>query len=99
MKKLYRIFQYYRKMVLFLRLSAISVFGIFVVSILLLQLPPVQNYLAEKVVHRIANRLQTEIDFDHVRLQGMHRIELYDAYVLDKQNDTLLYGHEIKVNF
>jgi len=99
MKQLYRISQYYKRMVLFLRYSAISGFGIVVISVLLLQLPGVQNYLATKLIQRIAHKLQTEINFDHVRLRGMHQIEIYDLYMLDKQNDTLLQSHTFQIDF
>ncbi len=99
MKQLYRISQYYKRMVLFLRYSAISGFGIVVISVLLLQFPAVQNYLAAKVIQRIAHNLQTEINFEHVRLLGMHRIEVNDLYMLDKENDTLFQSHRLQLDF
>jgi len=64
----------------------------------LIQLPPVQNWLVSRVTSRLSNDLHTTIRIKSVEFSLFNKMLLHGALVLDKSNDTLLYAGTAKVN-
>jgi hypothetical protein len=81
------------------RWSAVVIIGLAVVSLLLLQLPAVQNWLAQRVVAVLESRLQTKVELDNARVVFFNSVRLQGIYVEDEEGDTLLFSDDLKINF
>ena len=73
--------------------------GLLIVSILLIRLPAVQNSIKNKVIGSLATKLNTKVELKNLYINFLGGIVIDDLYLADKQKDTLLYAHEIKVGF
>ncbi|WP_436516782.1 translocation/assembly module TamB domain-containing protein [Ekhidna sp. To15] len=73
--------------------------AIFLVIILLLQLRPVQTFLAQKVLLEISKKTDHEISIDRVKISWLDRASLEQILVKDLENDTLLYSRSVEVNY
>ena len=65
---------------------------------ILIQLPPVQTWLVNKVTSRLSKDLHTTIRIRSVDFSLFNKMLLHDAVVLDRRNDTLLFAGTVKVN-
>ncbi len=72
-------------------------FSIVLVLIVLVNLTPVQNYLAQKAVGYLQDKLHTKVALKHVRIDLLNAVSLEGLYIADRQNDTLLYAGEAKL--
>lgn len=66
---------------------------------LLLQLRPVQTFLAQKVLELISDKTNHEISLARVRVSWLDQANLEEILVRDLKNDTLLYSHEMLINY
>lgn len=76
------------------------VFLLFFLPILLffiLQIPTVQNWAVDKAAGYFSNKLNTEVNIDHVNLSVLHGLELGGFYIEDHHGDTLVYTEHLKV--
>ncbi len=80
-----------------LRTSLLILFSIVLVLIVLVNLTPVQNYLAQKAVGYLQDKLHTKVALKHVRIDLLNAVSLEGLYIADRQNDTLLYAGEAKL--
>ncbi len=64
---------------------------------MLINLTPVQNYLAQKAVGYLEDKLHTKVALKHVRVDLLNAVSLEGLYIADKQGDTLLYAGEAKL--
>jgi TamB, inner membrane protein subunit of TAM complex len=64
----------------------------------LLQLPPIQNWLVSKVTSRLSKDLHTTVTIRSVDFSLFNKMVLNDALIKDHSNDTLLYAGTVKVN-
>jgi len=64
----------------------------------LIQLPPVQNWLVSKVTSRLSKDLHTTVSIRSVDFSLFNKMLLTDAVIKDHNNDTLLYAGTVKVN-
>lgn len=71
----------------------------FLVIILLLQLRPVQTFLAQKVLESLSKRTDHQISIDRVRISWLDRASLEQILVKDLENDTLVYSQSLAVNY
>jgi len=71
--------------------------GIVAVLVILVNLTPVQNFLAQKAVDYLSGRLGTRVALKHVRLDLFNQATLEGLYIEDRQHDTLLYAGEARV--
>ena len=71
--------------------------GVMLLSLILLNTPPVQRFIANKVVNTLSDKLQTKVSLDGVNVDLLYRLQLNGLLVRDKQNDTLLYSGKAKV--
>lgn len=58
---------------------------------LLLDIPAVQNFVVQKAVRMVSNRLETTVAIRRVDISAFSKIRLQGFYVEDYQRDTLLY--------
>ncbi len=66
---------------------------------LLLQLRPVQTFLAQKVLEGVSKKTNHEISLNRVKVSWLDRASLQDILIRDLKNDTLLYSGELTVNY
>lgn len=61
-------------------------------------MPPVQNWLIDKVTSRLSKDLRTKIEIGHIDLSLFDKLNLQQVLILDQQKDTILNAGEITVN-
>ncbi|MEP0274088.1 translocation/assembly module TamB domain-containing protein [Ekhidna sp.] len=67
--------------------------------LLLLQLQPIQTFLAQKVLQSISSKTDHEITINKIKISWLDRASLEDVFIRDLQNDTLLYAQNLMVNY
>lgn len=73
--------------------------GLLLALMLILQLPPVQNWAVKTLSHTLSKEMQTEVRIGYLYLAFFDRLTLKDFYVEDlSEGDTLLYSNRLKVN-
>jgi len=78
-----------------LRWLSIAVVAVF----LILQLPFVQQYLADQVVIRMEKGLGTTVTLESVRVRWLDELDLRNLYIEDVYGDTLLASGQLIANF
>jgi TamB, inner membrane protein subunit of TAM complex len=76
----------------------LAVFVLILVLWLLLQTSPFQNWIVERVTHKLSKNLHTKVSIKHVDFELFNKMLLEGILILDKKNDTLLYAGTAKVN-
>lgn len=79
--------------------SALSLFALLLTVLLLLRLPAVQQYVAERAATWLSGKLGTPVAVKGFSLSFLDKLSLDGVYIEDQNKDTLLYsGHlEIKI--
>jgi len=72
-----------------------GVFTLIITGVLLLQLPAVQNYAAQKAVTYLKGKLKTEVRLASINIGFPKTINLKGLYIEDLKGDTLLYAAEV----
>ena len=67
--------------------------------LLLLQLRPVQTFLAKKAVEKVTIQTNHSISINKVRVSWLDRAIMESLLIRDIEGDTLLYAKEFKVNY
>jgi lipopolysaccharide export system protein LptA len=75
-----------------------SVIGLFLLLVIALQIPAVQNFAKDKAVTFLENKIKTKVEIGKITIGLPKKIILEDVYFEDQQQDTLLYGKKIKVD-
>ncbi|MFN8286369.1 MAG: translocation/assembly module TamB domain-containing protein [Chitinophagales bacterium] len=70
--------------------------GIF---LLLVRLPSVQTYLAQKATDALSSKLGTKVSVERVEISFFHQAEFVNFYMEDLQHDTMIYANELQVSF
>ncbi|HMO39095.1 MAG TPA: translocation/assembly module TamB domain-containing protein [Saprospiraceae bacterium] len=73
--------------------------GVLVLLMILIQWPPVQNRLVQKISSTLSKELETEVRLEYLYLTFFDRLVLKGFYVEDLQGDTLLYSRHLEVDF
>lgn len=68
-------------------------------TLLLLQLPPVQSYLTGRAEQYLRKKLQTEIRIEAIRLHLFRSLVVRGVYLEDRARDTLLNVEELALGF
>ncbi|RYE37028.1 MAG: translocation/assembly module TamB [Sphingobacteriaceae bacterium] len=92
MKKYGRLFL---KIVLWL---IVSVIALLLLIVVLIQVPAVQNFVKDKAVSFLENKIHTPVRIGHISLGLPKLIVLNDVYFEDQKKDTLLAGEKLKVD-
>lgn len=66
---------------------------------LLLQLRPVQTFLAQKVLELVSGKTNHEISISRVKVSWLDRANLEKILVRDLKKDTLLYSQDLLINY
>ncbi len=66
---------------------------------LLLQLRPVQSYLASKALGVVSTLTNHEISLERIKISWLDRASLGEFLIRDLENDTLIYTKELTINY
>ena len=75
-----------------------AIFILVLLIIILIQIPPVQNFARKKVVSYLETKLDTKVEIGRIYIGLPRDVILSDIYVEDRQKDTLFSGGEISVD-
>jgi hypothetical protein len=75
-----------------------SVIALLVALWLLIQMPPVQNWLIGKITNKLSQDLKTKIAIQKVNFSLFNKMYLQGVLIEDRQKDTILSAGEIAVN-
>lgn len=70
----------------------------FLLLIILLQVPAVQNFVKDEAVSYLENKIQTKVSIDRIEIGLPKNVIVEGIYFQDQQKDTLLYGEKVLVN-
>ncbi len=76
----------------FLSILAACLLGLFLLLYFLLQVPKVQNYVADKVTQTLSDQIGTKVSLGYVGIRFFKTAVLENLYIEDQQQDTLLYA-------
>lgn len=65
--------------------------------VILINLSPVQNFVAQKAVNYLSEKLGTKVSLKHIRIDLLNSATLEGLYIEDKSKDTLLYAGEAQL--
>ncbi|MBS1933172.1 MAG: hypothetical protein JST96_04175, partial [Bacteroidetes bacterium] len=80
------------------KISAITTILFFLVIGILIQTTPVQTWLVSTAAGKLSKSLHTEISIRRVSFSFFNKMILRDALVRDRNNDTLVYAGQFRVN-
>lgn len=80
-----------------IRNTVIIITGLLLLLMLLVNLTPVQNFLARRATAILAHKLKTKVEIRHIRIDFLNHVLLQGLYIQDRAGDTLLYAGEARV--
>ncbi|MEO6915485.1 MAG: hypothetical protein ABI151_07325, partial [Chitinophagaceae bacterium] len=66
--------------------------------LVLIQTPPVQNFIVKKATGYLENKLHTRVEIGRLYIGFPKDIVIENIYLQDQSKDTLIYGKKIKVD-
>lgn len=78
--------------------TLLFLFLFIILLIILIQTPPVQNFIRKQAVNYLEKKLDTKVGIGRLYINFTKKVVLENVYVEDRQKDTLLYGGKIKVD-
>jgi TamB, inner membrane protein subunit of TAM complex len=90
--------KYVIKTLKFLFYFIVSIIGIFLLLVLLLQIPKVQYYVKEKAVNYLENKIKTKVRIDEITIGLPKLIILEGVYFEDQPKNILLSAKKLKVD-
>tara|TARA_R110000850_G_scaffold115256_5_gene230659 strand:+ start:29849 stop:34816 length:4968 start_codon:yes stop_codon:yes gene_type:complete len=72
--------------------------ALFLLIVIALQIPFVQNFVKDKAVNYIENKIKTKVEIGTIEIGLPKKIILNDVYFEDQFNDTLLAGKTLKID-
>jgi len=75
-----------------------SVLFLLLLVAILIQVPAVQNFVKDKAVTFIQNKIHTKVQIGHISLGIPKTLVLDDVYFEDQKKDTLIAGKKLKVD-
>ncbi len=75
-----------------------SIIGLFLLIVLLLQIPFVQNFAKDKAVAYLEGKIHTPVSIGRIEIGLPKKVIIEDIYLQSQQGDTLLAGQKIAVD-
>jgi hypothetical protein len=75
-----------------------SVIFLVLLVVILIQVPSVQNFVKDKAVTFLENKIHTKVKIGHISLGLPKLLVLEDVYFEDQKRDTLIAGEKLKVD-
>ncbi|MCD0467693.1 translocation/assembly module TamB [Flavobacterium sp. ENC] len=75
-----------------------SIIALLLLLIILIQVPSVQNYVKDKAVSYLHNKIKTKVSLEHISIKFPKDVVLEGFYFEDQNKDTLLAGKRLEVD-
>ncbi|MDI1255373.1 MAG: translocation/assembly module TamB domain-containing protein [Flavobacterium sp.] len=75
-----------------------SIIGLFLLIVVLVQIPYFQNIIKDKAVSYLEDKIHTKVVIDHIAIGLPKKVVLEGFYFEDQAKDTLLYGKKLAVD-
>ena len=75
-----------------------SIIGLFLIVVIALQIPEVQNFAKNKAVTYLEDKINTKVSIGRIEIGLPKKVILEDVYFEDQQKDTLLAGKKLAVD-
>ena len=89
---------YIKKTLRVLLWCLVSVITLLLLLIILIQIPSVQNYVKDKAVTYLQDKIKTKVSLDHISIKFPKDIVLEGFYFEDQKKDTLLAGKRLELD-
>ena len=87
-----------RKVAKILLKIVLFIIALFLLIVIALQIPVVQNFVKDKVVTYLENKIKTKVEIGTIEIGLPKKIVLNDVYLEDQSNDTLFAGKSLKID-
>lgn len=78
--------------------TLLGVVLLFLLIVALIQFPAIQNYIKNKVVNALSEKLNTTVRLGYIRINFGGSLVLEDFYLEDRQHDTIINAGKLKVS-
>lgn len=75
-----------------------SIIGLFLLIVLLLQIPAVQNFIKDKAVTYLEEKIKTDVNIGRIEIGLPKKVILEGVYFESREGDTLLAGDKLAVD-
>ncbi|RYG21083.1 MAG: translocation/assembly module TamB, partial [Chitinophagaceae bacterium] len=75
-----------------------SLIGLFLLIVILIQVPAVQNFVKDKAISYIKKKTKTEVSLESIKIALPKDVVLNKFYIEDLKGDTLLYAEKLQVD-
>ena len=89
---------YYKKSLKIILWIVGSIFGLFLLLLIALQIPAVQQFSKNKAVAYLEGKIKTKVSIDRIQIGFPKDVVLEGVYFEDQKKDTLLAGKKIVAN-
>ncbi len=93
--KYWKIYSLIRRILLFTFLGLVA---LIIIIVLLLRVPSVQNWVADKGTTYLSEKLDTRVEVKQVSIDIFNHLVLEGFYIEDHKQDTLLYAGKLEIN-
>ncbi len=90
--------KYFRKAAKILLWTIGSIIVLFLLIVVLVQVPAVQNTIKDKAVTYLQNKIHTKVALDRIEIGLPKNVIIEGLYLEDQKKDTLVYGEKFKVD-
>lgn len=90
--------KYLRKSFKILAWIFVSLISLFLLILLLIQIPAVQNFAKDKAVTYLEGKIKTKVSITKIDISFPKKVILEGVYFQDQNNDTLLSGNKLAVD-
>jgi len=87
-----------KKTLKYLGITVGVLLGLFLIVVLLLQFPPVQTWVTQKITNNLSQKLNSEVHIQSVAIDFFKTVVLEEIYIADQSKDTLLYAKKLATN-
>jgi len=89
---------YFKKTLRVLLWCVVSIVALLLLLIILIQVPSVQNFVKDKAITYLHNKIKTKVSLDHISIKFPKDVVLEGFYFEDQKKDTLLAGKRLEVD-
>ncbi|MFB9079080.1 translocation/assembly module TamB domain-containing protein [Flavobacterium procerum] len=89
---------YLKKTLRVLAWCVVSVIALLLLLIILIQVPSVQNFVKNKAVTYLEDKIKTKVSLDYISIKFPKDVVLEGFYFEDQKKDTLLAGRRLEVD-
>ncbi|WP_433815590.1 translocation/assembly module TamB domain-containing protein [Flavobacterium johnsoniae] len=89
---------YFKKTLRVLVWCVVSVVALLLLLIILIQVPSVQNFVKNKAVTYLQDKIKTKVSLDYISIKFPKDVVLEGFYFEDQKKDTLLAGKRLEVD-